>query len=89
MWLSILGKLGGRKFLVALFGALAVALHSWLGIDKGAIITLGGIVAAYVLGQGAADGLSAGATSSTAAAREARAEPAESAESVEPAGRAE
>jgi hypothetical protein len=65
---SILGKLGGRKFLVALFGVIAIALHSWLGIDQDAVMTLGGVVAAYVFGQGIADGFSGGATSTSSAA---------------------
>jgi hypothetical protein len=64
MVLTILGKLGGRKFLVALFGALAIGLHSWLGIDESSVIALGGVVAAYVFGQGIADGFSGGLTSS-------------------------
>ncbi len=66
MFLSFLGKLGGRKFIVALFGALAVALHNSLGIEPDAVMTLGGIVAAYVFSQGVADGFSGGATSSVA-----------------------
>ena len=66
MILNILGKLGGRKFLAALFGALAIALHSWLGLDEQSVLALGGIVAAYVFGQGVADGFSGGATSSVA-----------------------
>jgi len=61
--LTILGKLGGRKFLVAVFGALAIALHSWLNIDQQAVLALGGVLAAYVFGQGVADGFSGGATS--------------------------
>ena len=66
MFLDILGKLGGRKFLVAVFGALAIGLHSWLGLSEDAVIALGGVVAAYVFGQGVADGLSGGATSTVA-----------------------
>ena len=66
MILNILGKLGGRKFLVALFGTLAIALHAWLGLDEQSILAVGGIVAAYVFGQGVADGFSGGATSSVA-----------------------
>lgn len=62
--LTLLGKLGGRKFLMALFGALAIALHSGLGIEPDAVLALGGVIAAYVLGQGVADGFSGGATSS-------------------------
>jgi len=68
MLTNLLGKLGGRKFLVAIFGALAIALNSWLGISPDAVVALGGIVAAYVFGQGIADGFSGGATSSVAQA---------------------
>ena len=64
MVLAILAKLGGRKFLVAVFGALAIALQSSLGIDPESVLAIGGIVAAYVFGQGVADGFSGGATSS-------------------------
>jgi len=66
MILSILGKLGGRKFLVAVFGALAIGIHAWLGIEEQSVVALGGIVAAYVFGQGIADGFSGGATSTVA-----------------------
>jgi hypothetical protein len=66
MILNILGKLGGRKFLVALFGVVAIGLHSWLGIDEQSVLAVGGIVAAYVFGQGVADGFSGGATSTVA-----------------------
>ncbi|HYF49500.1 MAG TPA: hypothetical protein VEJ63_08845 [Planctomycetota bacterium] len=66
MFLRILAKLGGRKFLLALFGAFAIALHSWLGIDQDSVLALGGVIAAYVFGQGIADGFSGGATSSVA-----------------------
>jgi hypothetical protein len=64
MVLNVLGKLGGRKFLVAVFGAVAIGLNSWLGISEDAVLALGGIVAAYVFGQGVADGFSGGMTSS-------------------------
>jgi len=66
MLLNILARLGGRKFLLALFGALAIALHSWLGIEEESVLALGGVIAAYVFGQGIADGFSGGATSSVA-----------------------
>ena len=63
--MNILGKLGGRKFLMAVVGVIAIGLHNWLNIDTQAVITLGGIISAYIVGQGIADGLSGGATSST------------------------
>ena len=61
---KFLGKLGGRKFILALFAFIAVGLGSWLGISEDAIMTFGGIIASYLLGQGFADGMSGGATSS-------------------------
>ena len=63
--LSVLGKLGGRKFIVAVFGAIAVAANSWLGISEASVTMLGTVVSAYLVGQGLADGLSKGTTSST------------------------
>jgi len=66
MFINLLARLGGRKFLLALFGALAIALHSWLGIEQESVLALGGVIAAYVFGQGIADGFSGGATSSVA-----------------------
>jgi len=68
MAMNFLGKLGGRKFVVAVFGVVAIGLHNWLGINTEAVITLGGVIAAFLFGQGIADGLSGGATSSTAQA---------------------
>ncbi len=68
--MDILGKLGGRKFLMAIFGVAAIGLHNWLNIDTQAVMTIGGVIAAFLFGQGIADGLSGGATSSTAAADE-------------------
>lgn len=63
--MNILGKLGGRKFLMAIFGVVAIGLHNWLNIDTQAVLTIGGVIAAFIFGQGIADGLSGGATSST------------------------
>jgi hypothetical protein len=62
---SFLARLGGRKFILALFGALAIALHEALGLDPETVLALGGVVASYALGQGLADGLSGGKTSSS------------------------
>lgn len=63
--LAFIARLGGRKFIMALFAVLAVALSSSLGISEESVMALGGIVCAYVLSQGFADGLSKGATSTT------------------------
>lgn len=60
---AFLGRIGGRKFLVAVLGTVAIALHSSLGIDTETINWIGGILISYILGQSAADGLSKGATS--------------------------
>lgn len=60
---SVLAKLGGRKFVLAVFGAVAIAAHAWLGIDESAVMTLGAVISAYIFGQGIADGLSGGVTS--------------------------
>ena len=63
---NILGQLGGKKFILALFGLVAVVLNAKFGVSEQSVLAVGGIVAAYVLGQGLADGLSGGATSSVA-----------------------
>lgn len=63
---KLIGKIGGRKFVVALVALLGVVVGSLTGFDiepyKETII---GIVGTYLLGQGIADGLSKGATSTT------------------------
>ena len=63
--MKFLGKIGGRKFILAVFAVAAVALSSAFGISESAVMTVGGIVASYLMGQGFADGMSGGATSST------------------------
>lgn len=64
--MNFLGKIGGRKFVVALFSLIAVVVAALTGVDiepyKETVI---GIIGTYLLGQGVADGLSKGATSST------------------------
>jgi len=70
MFIRLLAALGGRKFILAVFSVVAVALQAWLGISAEAVMTFGGIVAAYLLGQGFADGFSGGATSTTAHGKE-------------------
>ena len=61
----MIAKIGGRKFLVALLGLIGVIVAALTGFDiepyKETII---GIVGSYLVGQGVADGLSKGATSS-------------------------
>lgn len=63
--ISILGKMGGRKFLMMIVGVLALGLHNWLGLDQNAVIAIGGLIATYVLGQSVSEGMSNGATSTT------------------------
>ena len=63
--ISILGKLGGRKFLAMLLALIAFALHNYLGIDQTTTITIGGLIATYILGQSYSDAQTSGATSST------------------------
>lgn len=62
----MIGKLGGRKFLVALVTLLVVVISATTGIDlepyKEIVI---GVTSSYLLAQGVADGWSGGATSTT------------------------
>ena len=63
---SFIGKIGGRKFLVALVGLIGVIVAAVTGFDLAQHTTLiVGIVAPYLIGQGVADGLSKGATATT------------------------
>lgn len=63
--MEFLKKIGGRKFVVALFSLIAVVVAALTGVDiepyKETVI---GIIGTYLLGQGVADGLSHGKTSS-------------------------
>ncbi len=63
--LGILGKLGGRKFLMAIFGVLALALHNRFGIDTESVLAIGGIIATFILGQSYSEAKTGGATSTT------------------------
>lgn len=63
---KIIGTLGGKKFILAIFSVIAIMANAKLGMSEQTIMTLGGIVAAFCVGQGVADGLSGGATSSVA-----------------------
>lgn len=62
--MNIIAKLGGRKFLMAIFGVIAVVAQSHFGVSEQTTMTVAGVIAAYIFGQGVADGLSGGATSS-------------------------
>ena len=59
---NTIGKIGGRKFLMALIGLVAVVLNAKFGIAEQQTLTVSGIVAAYILGQGISDGMTGGAT---------------------------
>lgn len=67
---SIIAKLGGRTFIVALVGLAVVMVTALTGFQisddlKQTVITaIAGIVGAHSIARGAADGLSGGATSS-------------------------
>jgi len=68
---TLIGKLGGRSFVVALVGLALVIVTATTGLQisdeiKNTIIqAITGIVAAHSVGRGIADGMSKGVTSST------------------------
>ena len=55
-----------KKFTVVITGLIVLVLTQYFGIAEGAAAEIAGIIGAYVLGQGVADGLSKGATSNVA-----------------------
>jgi len=69
---TIIGKLGGKKFIVALLGLIAVVVAALTGyeIAPETLQTVAAIVSSYLIGQGVADGFSGGKTSSVAKANE-------------------
>ena len=52
---SLLYKLGGRKFVLALGAAGAVAAHSALGISEEAVLFIVGLAVAFIFGESAVD----------------------------------
>ena len=52
-------KLLSRKFVLAVLGVLAVVLRDWLGLSEQAAQQIVTLIAAYILGEGAVDALSA------------------------------
>jgi hypothetical protein len=64
--LELLGGLGGRKFLMAIAGVVAVVLAAKFGVDETRTMEIAVLVSSFILGQSYADGKSAGATSTTA-----------------------
>ena len=65
MFFDLIGACGGRKFLVTLLSALLVALGSKIGLTQQDALTIAGIAASYIIGQGVSDGMTKGITSST------------------------
>lgn len=61
---KVIGSLGGKKFVMAVFGVVAVVLAAKFGISEETTYKIAAMVCSFVLGQGVADGLSGGATSS-------------------------
>jgi len=64
---KLIADLGGKKFVMSIFGVLAIVLQEKCGISEDQTMYIAGIVATFVGSQGLADGLSKGATSSQAA----------------------
>lgn len=64
---TLIGKLGGKKFLITLGGAAVILLHNYLGMSTQMASEVVGLLMAYIVGQSVADGWSGGATSSVAA----------------------
>ena len=62
---EFVGKLGGRKFLLAILGVVIVVFQERFGISAAAVEQVGYVVISFIVGQGFADGISKGATSTT------------------------
>ena len=65
---ALIGKMGGRKFLLALATVLVVGLSSLIGLDLPTekVASIAAVVVGFLVSQGYADGKSLGATSTTA-----------------------
>lgn len=61
---DFVGKIGGKRFVVAFVALLAIVLHERFGISEAVVLEWGGYAAAYIGGQTVLDKLTAGATSS-------------------------
>ena len=72
---ALLASLGGKKFVAAILGVLAVVLTTRFGLSEAQVATVtqwvGTIVSAFLVGQGVSEGLSGGKTSASAQAVEA------------------
>jgi hypothetical protein len=64
---ALIGKLGGRKWLIALFSTILIGLGELVGITMTPekITGIAGIAAALILGQAHADAKTDGKTSTT------------------------
>lgn len=73
---GIIGKLGGKKFIVAILGVVAVVVTATTGFEippetlNKVIEAIGMIAGGFGVGQGIADGFSGGKTSSVAASKD-------------------
>ena len=71
---KLIASLGGKKFVAAILGVVAVVMTARLGFSeettKTVVEWVGAVVASFLLGQGVSDGLSGGSTSATAQANE-------------------
>ncbi|MBE7558231.1 hypothetical protein HS125_04525 [bacterium] len=60
---AFIGGLGGRKFVLCVSAVLVIVGQSTLSLSNDQILAIAGVVCAFVLGQGIADGGSGGLTS--------------------------
>ena len=60
----MLTMLHSKKFVAFLIGLIVLACKNFLDIDEATATKIAGIIGTYLLGQGVADGLSGGMTSS-------------------------
>jgi len=64
---KVIGKLGGRKFLLSVITTVVIAISSAIGLDLPAekVASIAAVVVGFLVAQGYADGKSGGATSTT------------------------
>jgi len=63
---NFIGRCGGRKFLIAITGVILMACKNYFGLDDQTVAWIAGVIGVYIGGQSLADGLSGGATSTSA-----------------------
>ena len=61
-----MGFFKSKKFTAFIVGLIALAITEFAGVSEQIATEIAGIMGAYLLGQGVADGLSKGATSNVA-----------------------